>query len=170
MTAAVSRWTATHKGDRRGRELADRHYTRQTPGAASWTRPGFNFVLVAEDDQGGCAVFVWWRPKWEAGIERFDRIRAIECTIFRNETRYRSSDLIRDAIAALQSDDARRALRGEVAPPNGLITAINSAKTAKRRGKRSLPGECFRRAGFVEFEHAKSRRCDVWLRYVGAPE
>lgn len=90
-------WRETDKGDPRCRRLADRHYSRQTPGARMWTRPGYNFVLYTPDGRG--AVFVWWRPKWESGIlgtERADGLRAIECTIFRNESGIRSSELIRE--------------------------------------------------------------------------
>lgn len=161
--ASTIGWLVSTKGDADGRALAERHYTRQTPGAASWTRPGYNYVLVLPDGRG---VFVWWRPKWEAGIERMDGLRAIECTIFRNSSPRRSSDLVREAVEALSWPAAGRYLHGITDPPDGLITGVSSAKTARRRSRRSLPGKCFREAGWVEFDHAKGV-ADVWLRYVG---
>lgn len=153
-------WSPRNKGDPRCRELADRHYTRQSPGHPMWTRPGYNFVLFAEDARGA-AVFCWWRPKWEAGQERRDGLRVLECTIFRNETGDRSSDLIRQAVTELGSDVAREELGLD---PVGipLVTAVSSEATRKHRGRRHLPGHCFRMAGWVEFEHRVGRG-DVWL-------
>jgi len=162
----VDPWRVTDKGNQEARALADRHYTRQSPGDPKWTRPGFNFVLIAEDERGRVgAVWVWWRPKWEAGIERKDKLRAIECTIFRNERRNRwlSSDLVRAAVAALDTDAARRELAGIVDPPDGLITGIGVDETRRGRGRKSKPGACYRAAGWVEFEH-RGGRADVWLR------
>jgi hypothetical protein len=162
----MTRWIETDKGDPFGRELADRHYTRVSVGHPMWTRPGWNQVLLAEQRNGRRAVFVWWRPKWEAGLPgtaRKDGLHCIECTIFRNETRFRSSELIREAVACLLSWE--HAL--DVALPDGIITAVNSVKTRAGRSASSPPGVCFRLAGFTPFEHAgKSRRADLWLRYT----
>lgn len=156
-------WTVTYKGDVRCRELADRHYTRQTPGHPMWTRPGYNLVLYFED-RVGAAVFCWWRPKWEAGQERKDGLRAIECTIFRNETSEMSSDLVYAACEALEldSDLLRSELKLDTIPEDGLITAVGSAATARRRSRHKRPGVCFREAGWRYFDHRKGRG-DVWL-------
>lgn len=158
------RWIETDKGDPAARELADRHYTRQSVGAPMFTRPGYNQVLVAEQANGRRAVFVWWRPKWESGIkgtERFDRLRCIECTIFRNETRFRSSELIVEAIACLLTWEHAKDTNWN----DGIITAVNSGKTASGRSLLSPPGMCFRSAGFEPFGHPPSKRADIWLRY-----
>lgn len=158
------RWIETDKGDPAARELADRHYTRQSIGARMFTRPGYNQVLIAEQANGRRAVFVWWRPKWESGIkgtERFDRLRCIECTIFRNETRFRSSDLILEAISCLLTWDRAN----DTDWKDGIITAVNSIKTSGGRSISSPPGMCFRAAGFRPFGHAPSKRADIWLRY-----
>ncbi|TAL44100.1 MAG: hypothetical protein EPN91_05090 [Salinibacterium sp.] len=157
-------WRETDKADPRCRRLADRHYSRQRPGHPFWTRPGFNFVLYAEG-VSGAAVFCWFRPRWEVGQQRFDRLQAIECTIFRNETELRSSDLIVEALAAVQTWD--HAIDTELR--DGFITGINSRATAGRRSKRALPGLCFREAGFVEFPH-QARAADVWLRAERLPD
>lgn len=154
-------WTPTKKGDVRCRVLADRHYTRQSPGHPMWTRPGYNFVLHAADAKGE-AVFCWWRPKREAGSERGDKLHAVECTIFRNETALRSSDLIVDALLWLWSAEARKELAHDAPQDLLILTGVSSEKTAARRSKRSRPGECFRRAGFVDFPHRKGR-ADCWL-------
>lgn len=159
MIAAL--FVETDKGDQRCRMLADRHYTRQKIGDRQWTRPGYNQVLYFSD-RVGAAVFVWWRPKYEAGVERRDGMRAIECTIFRNESGALSSDLVIDACAALQSWE-------RFSRDLAIITGVDSTATASRRGKNSRPGECFRRAGFVDmplrqaFRKRRGVRCDTWL-------
>lgn len=161
-------WLQTDKGDPRCRALADRHYTRISVGHPMWTRPGWNLVLYCEQKNGRSAVFNWFRPKWESGIigtERKDGLRCIECSIFRNETRVLSSLLILDAISCLLTWE--HAL--DVEWPDGIITGVNSDKTKFGRSSNSLPGECFRRAGFEEFKHpGKGTRADIWLRFVGS--
>lgn len=160
-------WTRVDKGDVRCRKLADRHYSRQTPGHPMWTRPGYNFVLYAVDEKGE-ASFCWWRPKWEAGIERKDGLRVIECTIFRNESSTVSSLLIRQAVEQLATSQARADLAIN-AIDFPLITGISTEKTARGRSRRSLPGQCFRRAGWHEFTKGKTGRADVWLVAPTAP-
>lgn len=161
------RWIETDKGDPRCRELADRHYTRRpaSVGNQQYCRPGWNQVLYAEQRNGRSAFFVWWRPKWESGIkgtERKDGLRCIECTWFRNQTRFRSSELIVDAIACLMSWEHAT----DVDWPDGIITGVNSEKTAGGRSPEHAPGHCYREAGFDDFDHRKGT-ADVWLKYVG---
>ena len=162
----MTRWIEIDKGDPRGRELDDRHYTRGSVGHPMWTRPGWNQCLYLAQKSGRSAVFVWWRPKWESGLAgtaRKDGLKCIECTIFRNETRFRSSDLIRDAVACLLSWEHAR----DVAWPDGLITGVNTEKTASGRMPDSPAGQCFLKAGFSPFHHpGKNKRADVWLRYT----
>jgi hypothetical protein len=125
-------------------------------------------VLLAEQRNGRRAAFCWWRPKWESGLpgtERKDRLRAIECSLFRNETRFRSSELITDAIACLLAWTHAT----DVLWPDGIITGVNSAATSGGRHVDSSPGECFLRAGFATFRHpGKGKRADTWLRYAGS--
>ena len=160
------RWLETDKGDPRCRALADRHYTRQHVGHPMWTRPGYSQVLFCEQRSGRSAVFVWWRPCFELGVPfamRKDGLFAIECTIFRNETRFRSSDMIVDALRCLGSWKHYR----DVALRDGIITAVSSEKTATGRSALSPAGHCFRAAGFSPFEHRTSKRADLWLRFLG---
>lgn len=147
------RWTLAHKFHSRCVALADRHYSRQKLGTPQFCRPGYNLTLYARDQRGGEAVFNWWRPRWDVG--RKDGLRAIECTIFRNETEWLSSELVVEAAAAVQCWER---MEDGVA----LITSVNSVATRRRRSRRHLPGHCFRVAGWVDLEHSVGR-ADVWL-------
>ncbi len=162
----VSRWIEIDKGDTRGRVLADRHYTRGSVGHPMWTGPGWNQCLYLEQKSGRAAVFCWWRPKWECGLvgtARKDGLRCIECTIFRNETRFRSSNIIRDAVACLLSWEHAQ----DQEWLDGIITSVNTAKTAGGRAADAKPGKCFLAAGFTPFQHpGKNKRADLWLRYT----
>lgn len=149
-------WYLTDKGNINCRLLADRHYSRQTIGAFSFTRPGYNQVLYTRDSNGGEAVFVWFRPKWEDGIERFDKLRAIECTIFRNETIHLSSLMI------LEAEQIALSWNRFTEAPDGFITSINSEATRKHRSKKAVPGACFVHAGWKRISHAVGA-ADVWL-------
>lgn len=130
------RWMVTNKGDTACRLLADRHYSRQTIGHPMFTRPGRNLVLKTAM---GEAVWVTWK-----GI-RDDGLDAIECTIFRNESGTRSSDMIKDAIQATISE------WGPL-PRDGLITYVAADKIQS-----SNPGYCFKMAGFKVIGHSKKR-------------
>jgi hypothetical protein len=144
---ADATWREAHKGDRVLVGLADRHYTRQTPGSNQCCRPGVNLVLILSDDTAGWVV---WRPIPEVG--RKDGLEAWECTIFRNEGARRSSDLVAEATAIT--------FRKWGWPPrDGLITAIDPERTRRKRD----PGRCYRKAGWLPFAYptADGR---VWLR------
>jgi len=92
---------------------------------------------------------------------RKDGLLAIECSLFRNETRFRSSKLIRDAVEMVKAWE--HAL--DVYWPDGLITGVSSSLTAAGRHPDSEPGACFRYAGWEPFCHpGKNKRADVWLR------
>ena len=158
------RWEVSDKRNVRCRLLADRHYTRQTPGHPMWTRPGWNQILYLRQQNGREAAFCWWRPKWESGLPgtaRKDGLRCIECTLFRNETRFRSSDLICEAVQLVLTWE--HAL--DVEWPDGLISGVSSVATAAGRNPLSPPGMCYLAAGWEPFEHpGKRKRADVWLR------
>jgi len=150
------------------------HVSRGHP---MWTRPGYNFCLLHESSEG-IAVFVWWRPKWEdgrPGTERRDKLRVIECTLFRREGRTPlASDMIRGAVEMLSTDHAREALHLRNAGEVGmLLTGVSSKKTTGGRSPRSMPGACYRHAGWLECAK-RTKRADVWLKiswanpFVGA--
>ncbi|MNJ32051.1 hypothetical protein D3C77_267060 [compost metagenome] len=129
-------WMITHKGDRSCRLLADRHYSRQTVGHPMFTRPGRNLVLRTAE---GNAVWVTW-----SGV-RDDGLDAWECTIFRNESEYLSSDMIRAAVGATVSEWGSP-------PKDGIITYVAAEKVRSRN-----PGYCFRQAGFKLIGRSKNR-------------
>lgn len=149
--------------------MADRHYTRQTPGSPHWTRPGYSAVFYAA---GECweALFVWWRPKWEdgrPGTERKDRLRVLECTHFRREGTGAplASIMIRIAVEALDYDCVQQALHLDTAGPiDGLITGVGSVATSRRRGKAHEPGYCFKMAGWQRIDKTGAK-ADVWWYY-----
>lgn len=45
----VTRWREVHKSTPALVALADRHYTRQTPGSPQCCRPGVNLCLLTDD-------------------------------------------------------------------------------------------------------------------------
>jgi len=157
-------WASISKGAFVARVMADQHYNRQTPGAASWTRPGYNLVLFAQFPAGR-ALWCWWRPAWNSGIpgtERKDRFRVLECTLFRVEGRVPlASSLIRAAVAYLAGPcpELRRDAAGPIVAG---ITGVAAAATARRRSRRHEPGHCYRMAGWLPFQKRQGR-ADTWL-------
>lgn len=131
-------WRKIDKGDRRALALADRHYTRQTPGSNQFCRPGRNLVLLGQDAQ---ALWVTWH-----GI-RDDGWDAWECTMFRNESPYISSHLIMLAIGITLDE------WGEP-PKDGVITYVG----------KHLKGGCFHAAGFAKAGQSKSGKQCLQLR------
>lgn len=136
-------WIQTHNCDKAGRNLADRHYSRQTIGAARFTRPGKNLVLrTAEGD----AIWATWYGKF-----RRDGLDACECTIFRNESSYLSSYLIAYACLAsfLQA--------GEGNLKDGIITYVDDSKIDSAN-----PGFSFRSVGFKHIGRTKKNKLMIF--------
>lgn len=135
------RWIKTTCADPRGCALADRHYSRVKVGSNQFMPPGRQCVLITEM---GDAV---WGSAWPYA-KYVNRVfpGAWVCTIFRNESRHLSSDLIIEAVAAT------RAYWGEP-PDEGMITLINTKKVKPKRD----PGYCYLKAGFeiAEPTHTK---------------
>jgi hypothetical protein len=128
-------WRQVKRTDRRARELADRHYPRQTLGAVDFMSSGRTFVLLAEQDEEQ-------RATWGA-IENLDPVggRHFRVSIFRNETTWLSSWLVESA-TALTITRWRRRFGWNGTPP--LRTEIDPRKTRRKRD----PGRCFRKAGW----------------------
>lgn len=123
-------WQRTKKTDPACVALADKHYSRVTVGASQFTRPGENIVYRTAD---GNAVWVSWRSQFE----RKDGFgRAWECTIFRNESQFTSSLLIKEAIE--KTVEAWGPL-----PVDGMVTYVSPTKV-----KSQNPGYAFLRSGF----------------------
>ncbi len=74
--------------------LADRHYSRGRIGAQQFAPSGRKLVLR---DTAGLVAFVWLFPDPQY---RADKQVGINCTLFRNESERRSSEIILEAEAA----------------------------------------------------------------------
>lgn len=127
-------WLVTTKFDPRCAELADRHYSRRKIGSPQFMPPGETLVLATED---GTAVFGWWRPHPASGIRAMNGLDGWTCTIFRNEGRRRSSDLI---LAA----EERLTESGRSMGPDGMLTYVYDRKV-----RSANPGYCFKMAGWI---------------------
>lgn len=127
------RWQTSWRYDPRGAALADRHYSRLTPGAPGFVGSGHNLVLITP---AGDALWVsFWQPE---PTHHFGK-DAWMCSMFRNESPHLSSELVREAIAAT------RYAWGNP-PSSGMITFVNADKVRRKRD----PGRCFRKAGFKQ--------------------
>ena len=125
-------WYRSHKFDKRALPLADRHYNRRKVGAPQFVPPGRSLVLLTADAD---AV---WVTSWPfAEYVRHAWPGAWVCSIFRNESQARSSDLIREAVAATVAGWPNT-------PPLGMVTFVNASKVKPKRD----PGYCFIMAGF----------------------
>lgn len=121
-------WLISHDMNPIAQKLADRHYSRKTPGATTgFCGPGEKLVLLSSDGQ---ALFVWIRSDPEL---RADHIDGVNCSIFRNEGPILSSKLI------LEAEKFAR----ERWPGLKLFTYVSKAKV-----KSGNPGWCFMKAGW----------------------
>lgn len=124
-------WRLTWRADPRLAALADRHYSRKSPGALQFAPPGRVVCLVSG---AGDAGWVSWQTEYPDA----DWLRdAWCCTLFRNEGPGLSSELITAAVSAT------RALWGEP-PAGGSVTTVDARKVRHKRD----PGRCFIRAGY----------------------
>ena len=72
-------WHLSHRSDPRARKLADRHYSRQSPGAVGFVPPGRCFVLY-------CDAPAYWVTSWPfAEYVKHDWAGAWICSAFRRE-------------------------------------------------------------------------------------
>ena len=126
-------WHRITKFDVVAARLADRHYSRRTPGSGQFVPPGETLVLATDVRD---AVFAWWRPHPDAGIEPMNGLDGWTCTIFRNESEALSSALILAAEAALVG------FKGQCGP-DGLITYVWDSRV-----RSANPGFCFKLAGW----------------------
>ncbi len=138
----TSPWTVTDRADTATRLIADRHYSRQKPGATQFVPPGRCLVLLRPQ--------AYWVTSWPfAEFVKHAWPGAWICSAFRDERGpvgyldRRStgddplaSDLILAAVAATRAVWDPPAL--------GMVTFVDASKTKRKRD----PGRCFRRAGF----------------------
>lgn len=140
-------WSKRGRTDGHAQALADRHYSRRTPGASCFTPAGKALVLVT-----ACG-----RATWATSWTQFpdDGLDAWRCTLFRNEGAGLSSGLILAAMALTAE------LWGE-APPDGWVTWIQTNKV-----RSTNPGYCFLKAGWWKdptFQPDRRRKHTIRLR------
>lgn len=126
-------WRRVTKFDPLAAQLADGHYSRRTKGSPQFMPPGQTLVLMGMD---GKAVFGWWRPHPESGLEAMNGLDGWTCTIFRNIGPRLSSELILEAEKYLVDT-------GWGCGPDGLLTYVWDARV-----RSTNPGYCFIRAGW----------------------
>ncbi|MEK5183373.1 hypothetical protein [Paenibacillus sp. FSL P4-0288] len=134
-------WVVTKKTDQDCVALADRHYSRVTVGASQFTRPGDNLVLRTQ-----CGDAVW--VSWYSNKRDDEFIDVIECTIFRNESEYLSSDLVKWAIYA--------SIQKWGIPKEGFITFVKDSAV-----RSSNPGANYQKAGFKKVGETKVRKLSI---------
>lgn len=133
-------WEVVKDGDPTARSIFSRHYSKHNYADGRkpklFVGPGQKMVLLTPDAK---ALFVWRKFKSADGQV------GVNCAVFRNEGKQRSSDLIRAAMK----------MAWERWPGERLYTYVNAKKI------RSVnPGACFKKAGW--------RRCGLtkWNRLV----
>lgn len=138
-------WYLVSPVDVRARLLADRHYSRQTPGAREWIGPGNKIALIVPNWDGtAAAVWASQRPAPNCGLDvRSDGFEYWNNVIFRNESNVKSSELIREAVAITKY------FWGDLLPANGFHTFVDPryVKGVKVHGE-TVYGWCFIKAGF----------------------
>jgi hypothetical protein len=126
-------WSQVTRCDVRARALADRHYSRQTVGAAEFMASGQTLVMLTHD-----ASAVW------GVIHNLDPVgnHRWRCSIFRNEGPVLSSLLVGEA-----TDRTYAYWDSHYGgpPPATLTTEIDPKRTRRKRD----PGRCFLRAGWT---------------------
>jgi len=118
--------------------LADNHYSRQKPGTNQFMPPGRTMVLRNNE---GTIVFGWlWQEK------RDDKQVGYNCSIFRNESKRKASEVILEAEAMVFQKWG----------PNRIFTYVDQLKILNTR----QPGRCFLKAGwkYVKDEQGKRYR------------
>lgn len=138
-------WQVVSKRNSHAIDVFDRHYSRQTLGGEVGP-PGRKLVLTTRN---GEALWCTHYPDPKLAMDHLDSFR---CVVFRNESRYQSSLLIRHAVAATET------VWGEP-PKDGWVTWVDTTKVNSRN-----PGYCYKRAGWwldKEWTHRKLVR----LRY-----
>lgn len=134
-------WTLAHRADPFARDIADRHYSRQSVGDVQFVKPGRCLVLKALTSSGRA----YWVTSWQAAEHVKHRWPgAWECAAFRNEGAGVASDLVRQGVAATLA-------RYGSPPASGMITFVDTKRVRPTtvRG-RKVWGWCFIKAGFVE--------------------
>ena len=146
-------WSPVSSCDPRVLALADRHYSRITPGSRKATGPGREVVLLHET---GLALFVAKHQLPPKGP------RVFRCSICRNESEERGSWIVETGYIAACLEWV---MRYGALPKERMRTEVDTRKVRSPN-----PGACFLIAGWKRIDgppSAKVRR--PWLRYFEAP-
>ena len=156
-------WMLSHQADAKALRLADRHYSRATPGSPQFMPPGRQVVLITPKADA------LWAMSWPA--ERMVRRAwpgAWMCTLFRNESGFKASQLITEAMAVT------RYVWGDP-PCSGGFAAISiidetKVRPTRVRGK-AVFGWSWLKAGWEVAGRTKKKRMLVLgLRPERVPE
>lgn len=129
-------WTLSHRADGAALPLADRHYNRQKIGSPQFVPPGRCLVFLSERQRA------LWVTSWPfAEYTKHAWAGAWVNSLFRNESGRKSSEMIREAIAATRMF--------WTPPENGIVTFVDSDEVpgVVVRGERIF-GYCYLKAGF----------------------
>jgi hypothetical protein len=126
----MTAWLRVSTGDPAVRALRDRHYSTKKPGGRTVGPPGRR--LAFRTVEGDAA----WVTHWPDPRLALDGVDAWRCSLFRNESGRRASDLIREAMALTAAIWADR-------PCDGWLTYVEPGKLTSE-----VAGYCFRRAGW----------------------
>lgn len=126
-------WYLTKDGDRSCLDLFRRHYSCRNRSGRIFAGPGDRIIL--RTDQAD-ALFVWRHERF-----RSDDQEGINCSVFRNESSYRSSKLIRQADA----------IADHVWPGCRHYTFVDPKNV-----RSSNPGFCFIAAGWRRCGYTKN--------------
>jgi hypothetical protein len=143
----AAHWKETGRSDPRARALADRHYSRKTPGSPQFLPPATALVLLNED---ATALLACVRAK---DNYRRDHINGIELCIFRNESAQLSSAILLEAETAIS----------QRWPGDMLFTYVDPQKI-----RSSNPGCCFKKAGWQRTGTSRSGKL-LFTKKLNAP-
>lgn len=110
-------WRVSNRASKRGKALADRHYSRQKIGSPQFVKPGRCLVFVT-DDSKALWVTSWPFPEFV----KHAWAGAWECSLFRSE-----GDDVLASVLIRQAVSATRAIYGEP-PPLGFVSFIDPLK------------------------------------------
>lgn len=149
-------WSIAPREDSLAAALADRHYSRQTPGADGFLAAGKCVVLYHRRPDGDAVWGVVYNMD-PVGAWRFRN------TLFHSESKTLSSTLIEAATFVTYREWVRK--YGAL-PAEPLRTEIDVEATKRRRSKRHSPGHCYLMAGwhvvrYVPPGHGRSAKVEL---------
>jgi|SRR5690242_265532 len=150
-------WQRVDHTDPRALEMADRHYSRQSPGTPEFTPTGHKIVLMHFCDDGTpAALWSSHRPAPGKAV-RADGLDVWACTMFRVEHRtVLASELICEAVAVTKA-------LWQPLPTDGFYTTINP-KFVKSQGRKRGYGWCYQCAGWeVQEKRTKARNLIILI-------